>query len=707
MVVVFKKKTGRPAAMTGFLLTLFLLLCFSMAGAKEPPVRVACIGNSVTYGWGVKARETSAYPSQLQQLLGTGYIVRNFGHSGATVVKKGHNPYYKSEAFTDMLTFRPDIAVIHLGLNDTDPRNFPGYRDAFIPDYNWLIDTIKKINPNVKIYVCSLTPIFTGHSRFLSSTADWYQELQEKIRTIAATNQLSVIDLREALHNRPDLFPDAATLHPNETGAAVIAQTVYQYLTGNFGGLQLPPLLTQNMVLQRQQPIRIRGIANAGTMVSVKFMNMERRAAAGNDGRWQIVFPASEATRIPQEMKIRNEQKTIRLQNILIGDVWLCSGQSNMYFPLSQSTGADRILNQSDPALPLRMFKYTLFAETDNRSWTPEELTRANNLDFFSGSWITNTKAAASDFSAVGYIFGLEIMNKEQVPVGVIEAAVGGSPLISWVSRHTLESNPLFTPVFKNWRQSDYLMQWCRQRADVNLKNATSVFQRHPYEPAYNFEAAIAKLLPYPIKGIIWYQGESDAENAELYQKLFPVLVNDWREKWHKQLPFYYVQLSSIKRPSWNYFRDMQRKLLTGLDNSGMAITSDLGDTADVHYKNKIPVGQRLARLALNKTYHKNIIASGPLLRSVKVNGGYAKIRFDDASGLKTSDNKPLSGFQMITDKGRFIPAIALIKNDKVIIALPKGIQVKKIAYGWEPFTRANLVNKAALPASTFIQSLK
>ncbi|MCF3109376.1 GDSL-type esterase/lipase family protein [Niabella sp. CC-SYL272] len=707
MVIPVKIKPGHPFIANRLLLTLLLLTLFRTSDAKERPVRVACIGNSVTFGWGLNAPETTAYPSQLQQLLGATYIVKNFGHSGATVLSKGHNPYFRTRAFSNMMDFGPDIAVIHLGLNDTDPRDFPGYRDEFTPDYNRLIDTIKKKNPGVKIYICSLTPIFTGHSRFLSSTFTWYWELQEQIQNIAISNNLRIIDLHKVLHNRPDLFTDAATLHPNESGAAMIAKTVYQHLTGNFGGLQLPPLFTQNMILQRDEPIRIWGLANAGTPVSIKFMHMRRCVAAGYDGKWQVFFPASKGMHTPQEMEIHNEQKTIRLQNILIGDVWLCAGQSNMYFPLSQSTGGDRISAQANPARPLRLFNYTTLAETDNRVWTPEELKRANNLDFFSGSWATNTKAAASGFSAIGYTFGTEIMSKEQVPVGLIEVAVGGSPLISWVSRHALESNPLFAPAFKNWRQSDYLMQWCRARVDVNLKNATSVFQRHPYEPAYNFEAAIAKLLPFPIKGIIWYQGESDAENAELYQKLFPVFVTDWRKKWNKHLPFYYVQLSGINRPSWNHFRDTQRKLLADLGNSGMVVTSDLGDPEDVHYRNKIPVGLRLARLALNKTYHKNVTASGPMVRLIKTNGTEVQVCFDYAAGLKTADGKPLRGFQLVTAKGLFIPVTALIKNNAVTIRLPKATPVKKIAYGWEPYTNANLVNKDGLPASTFIKPLK
>lgn len=683
----------------------FLFFVFSFhSNAQNPVVKIACVGNSVTYGYGLKDPATNSYPSLLQQTFGGKYVVGNFGHSGATLLRKGHNPYYKTKAFSDMLQFKPDIAVIHLGLNDTDPRNFPNYRDAFISDYSWLIDTIKKTNPGVKIYICSLTPIFSDHPRFVSSTYDWYWILQQKIKEVATIHNLSLIDLNGALFNRPDLFPDQ--LHPIEEGATIIANTVYQNLTGNFGGLQLPDLFTNNMVLQRNEPIKIWGKANAGTIVQVKFLHQQKTTKVDNDGNWQIVLPASKAVLQPQVLEIINENKTIQLNNILIGDVWLCSGQSNMYFSVSESVGANSILSNANESVSLRLFNYKPLAETDNRAWTAAELQKTNELNFFSGSWQLNSKQNVAGFSAVGYVFGSEIYKEEKVPIGLIEIAVGGSPLISWVSRRSLESSPLFVQSFKNWTKSDFIMQWCRERAAVNIKEASNSLQRHPYEPSYNFEAAIAKLAPFPIKGFAWYQGESDAENAELYQKLFPLFVKDWRNQWGIDLPFYFVQLSSIDRPSWNYFRDAQRKMLAIVPNSGMAVSSDWGDRKNVHPKNKIPVGQRLARLALHQTYHKNMIPSGPIFQSIKKIDNRIEINFTHAIGLKTADGLALRGFEVYTDQGDFVTVSAQIKNEKIIINIPKNTIVKKIAYAWQPFTTANLVNRDGLPASTFIETL-
>lgn len=688
-----------------FFISIIILINNFLFG--QNPIKIACIGNSVTYGYGLADPAIQSYPALLQKKMGNSYLVKNFGHSGATLLRKGHNPYYKTKAFADALNFKADIAVLHLGLNDTDPRNFPNYRDDFIPDYNWLIDTLKKSNPEMKIYVCQLTPIFTGHSRFLSSTFTWYHELQQSISRAAAVNKTPVINFYSALHNRPDLFTDVPTLHPNEAGAAKIAEVVYQHIIGNFGGLQIPNVFNNNMVLQRDKPITIWGKANAGTLVSVSFTNITKKMLVDAEGNWVVRFPAMKANTIPQKMVIINNGRQIIFSNILVGDVWLASGQSNMYFSLAQTKSGDSLAGIATKQKNIRLLKYRPYAETDNTAWDSAALKKANDLDFFSGIWKMNEMSAAKEFSGVAYAFAAKIQKEINVPVGIIEIAVGGSPQISWVSRLALESDPLFEPAFKNWRSSDYIMQWCRERANTNLKSASFSFQRHTYEPSYNFEAGIEKIVPFTIKGIIWYQGESDAENAELYKKLFPVFVKDWRNQWKENLPFYFVQLSSIERPSWNYFRDIQRQLLNEIPNSGMAVTTDLGDRTDVHYKDKIPVGNRLAILALKNTYHRKIVSEGPLLDTILINKNTAVISFTNADGLKAANGTALDGFEIIDNKGLFHRSAAIIQNNKILLRLPENIVVKKIVYGWEPFTRANLVNAAQLPASTFLYELK
>lgn len=689
-----------------FILLSFVLLPATLA-AQSHKIKVACIGNSVTYGYTLSDPSTQSYPALLQQRLGSGYEVRNFGHSGATLLRKGHRPYDKTPEFREALNLHADIAIIDLGLNDTDPRDWPAYRDDFMRDYRWLIDTLRASNPRMKVYICTLTPVFTGHPRFMSSTLSWYTEVQKLIPVIARQNGATLVDLYGPLHDRPDLFTDPPTLHPNRKGAAKLSDIVYCYLTGDYGGLQLADIFSDNMVLQRGRPVCFWGTANAGTMVKVRFNKQTRSAVTAASGKWKVTFPSMKGGHKTWTAVISDKGKTMTLRNMLVGDVWLCAGQSNMYFPLAQSTGGHVAASRAGRK-DLRLFRYVPYAETTAAPWDSAALAKADDLDFFSGTWKRDDSLSASAFSAVGYYFGRRILEKEDVPVGLIELATGGSPLISWLDRRTLETHPLFEPALHDWLHSDYIMGWCRRRAAVNLKDATSPYQRHPYDPCFNFEAGIAKITAFPIKGVIWYQGASDADNPELFSRLFPVFVKDWRRSWGYDFPFYYVQLSSLDRPSWNHFRDAQRRLLKVIRApAGMAVTIDLGDSTNVHYPDKKPVGLRLADLALNRTYHeKQIVATGPAVEEAKKRGDSIVVSFGSAAGLTTSDSRPLRGFELIDEEGDFLPVHAVIRGNQVRMAVPSGKVISRVVYGWKPFTRANLVNGAKRPAPTFMMKL-
>ena len=690
------------------LLGFFFLLYAPSPSLFAQTIKVACVGNSVTYGYGLTDPATESYPAVLQGLLGNSYTVRNFGHSGATLLKNGHRPYYKTKEFQKAIAMHPDIVVIHLGLNDTDPRDFALYRDQFIPDYSWLIDTFRQVNPKARIYICKMTPIFTGHPRFMSSTQTWYKKVQQSIEKVAQINHVPLIDLYRHFHDRPDLITDKPTLHPNKAGAAALARVIYQHLTGRFGGLKLPDIFTPGMVLQRDQPVKIWGTADAGATVSVSFQGEEKKCIASFNGHWQISLAPQKANATPQAMTVSDGRQKIRLSNILIGDVWLAAGQSNMLFTVKEADKADSLIDHSGLKKGvLRLFNDKNLTATDNVIWDTAVLNKTDRLQFFNGHWAAPTPEAIAAFSAVGYVFGNEIACKQDIPVGIIEVAVGGAPLLSWVDRAALENDPLFEPSLNDWLHSDYLMEWCRQRAAKNLRLSTAAYPRHPYEPAYNYEAGIAKIAGLPLKGIIWYQGESDADNAPLYAKLFPLLVKSWRHNWHRpDLPFYYVQLSSLDRPSWNYFRDEQRKLQYLIPHSKMVVTSDLGDSLNVHYTDKIPVGKRLAKVALKETYHLDVEDQGPVVENIRraISQGNSELilHFSHASGLRAEGGAPLRGFKIIDQFGNLREVQGKIRGTEVQLQLPEGAVATSVVYGWEGFTRANSINQAGLPASTF-----
>lgn len=687
-----------------FLLFLLTFFCFSFnVFAQNKIIKVACIGNSVTYGYGLKNPSTESYPSQLQEMLGEKYEVKNFGHSGATLLRKGHNPYYKTKEFEEAIQFTPDIAIIHLGLNDTDPRNWNNYSNDFKSDYAWLLDTLRKGNPDVKLYICLMTPIFNDHPRFRSGTRDWYWQIQNDIPEISKANHTGLIDLHTPFYFHPNLFPDA--LHPNKEGTVILAKTVYSAVTGNCGGLQMPDVFANNMVLQRNKSIPIFGTANANEEISISFYNQTKKTKADSDGKWKIIFDALPAGG-PYTLSVKSKDKKIEFKNILMGDVWLCSGQSNMLFRLNQSYDGKRaIVNSTNKKI--RLFQLNAIEETNDAAWDSAILDKTNKLQYFAGDWKECSPENASTFSAISYFFGKKIQQEENVPIGLIQVAVGGAPIVSFMSRHTMEFDNLLVNELYDWRKSDFIMPWVRERASKNLELSKYPKQRHPYEPCYNYEAGISQFINTPIKGILWYQGESDAHNVDLYAYNFKKLITDWRNQWKENLPFYFVQLSSIDRPSWPYFRDMQRKVSFEIPNTFMVVSSDFGDSLNVHPTHKQPVGERLALLALKNSYHKNIVASGPIVEKAFQSGKAIVIDFSNAKKLKVRNNEPLTGFEVMNEKGEIILLKAGIKNNKVILYLDKNEKISKVLYAFKPFTNANLENEAGLPASTFSIDVK
>ena len=682
-------------------LFFFFFLVLSFLGfAQKKTIKVACIGNSITYGYLLGNRERDAYPSVLQKKLGKPYVVGNFGKSGATLLSKGHRPYIEQEEYKQALAFAGDIVVIHLGINDTDPRNWPNYRDDFIPDYLTLIHSFKKVNPKAHFLIALMTPIGHTHPRFESGTRDWHTEIQQAIESIAKEANAQLIDFHSPLYAYPQLLPDA--VHPNAEGAAMIAQVVYSAITGDYGGLQLPAIYGDNMVLQHGKPFVIEGIANAGARVDLSIGTQHYSTTATVNGQWQVHLSPLKAKET-YTLNIRSGKESKVFKNIIAGDVWLCSGQSNMEFTLDQtSTGANDI--QQATYSNIRFCDMKARWRTDAVQWSNTALDSINHLQYFtSAQWQTCSPETAGRFSAVGYYFGKKLQEETDIPIGLICNAVGGSPIEAWVDRHTLERN--FPRILNDWRNNDFIMDWVRKRAGENIAKATDKNQRHPYEPCYLYEASIAPLKSLAIKGVVWYQGESNAHNKDAYSKLFTLLVESWRNTWNQaDMPFYYVQLSSINRPSWGWFRETQRRLLYSSPHLGMAVSYDCGHPTDVHPKNKRPIGERLAYWALYDSYnHKDIVPSGPLCKSVLFSETVAILDFDYSEGLQSNDGKALRSFEVAGSNGIFYPATAHIVGNKIEVSSIQVTHPVQVRYGFSPFTDGNLVNGAGLPASTFL----
>lgn len=680
---------------------LLLMVLTAVAGGK---IKVACVGNSVTWGMTITDREKNCYPAQLQKLLGDKYEVRNFGHSGTTLLQHGHRPYVDQQEYQDALNFKADLVIIHLGLNDTDPRNWPEYSEEFNADYIRLIDSFRQANPKAKIWICLMTPIFDRHPRFESGTRDWHAQIQKHIRQVATATRVPLIDLNTPLYSRPDLLADA--IHPNAEGAKIIAEAVYGALTGNYGGLSLSPLYTDGMVIQRNKPIVFRGKANAGETVKVNFNGHMLSAITNDAGKWKITFPAEKAGG-PYKAQISTKKEKLTIKDIYVGEVWLCSGQSNMELPVNAVQSKAQDLNEADSQTRLHLFNMSAIYPTTAVAWSPNACDSVNRHQYLHiGPWRNCSRESLGGFSAVAYHFGKKLADSLQVPVGIICNAVGGTTTESWIDRHTLEQR--MPAILRDWYHGDFGMKWARERALQNISVSKNPLQRHPYAPAYMFETGMLPLKGYSIKGVVWYQGESNAHNMELHERLFPMLQKSWRNFFHNpELPFYFVQLSSLNRPSWPRFRDSQRRMASRLRNTWMAVTTDVGDSLDVHYTNKKPVGERLGLQALHHSYDYNIESDGPICHSVSVKDNGLELQFIHAKSLSAKGGR-LIGFEVAGADGIYYPAEAQITSSNTILVRSSSVtRPLYVRYGWQPFTRANLVNEVGLPCSTFQWAVK
>lgn len=658
--------------------------------------RVACIGNSVTYGTGVAGRDTNAYPAVLQSMLGNRFTVGNFGRSGATLLKKGFRAYCQTEEFKAVLSFRPEIAVIHLGLNDTDPRAWPDHRDEFIADYLWLIDTLRSLGTE-KFFIAKLSPIFNGHKRFKAGTRDWYWQIQDRIEEVAGLSGSTLIDFYAPLKNRPDLLPD--NLHPDAEGARMLANAVYQAITGDYGSLSLPQAWSDNMVLQRDRIISLHGTAERNVPVNVSVAGRNYFARASETGKWAVMIDPLRAGG-PYELLVTTAKDTVRVRNILAGEVWFCSGQSNMEWPVSLSLGWEET-RESCADKNLRIINFSRRPLDWNQPWDSITLKEINNLDFFvEGTWSAASPESLSDFSAVAYYFGRKLREELGVPVGLIEMAVGGSPAEAWIERKALEMHPQLVDLLYDYRKSEFSEPWVKNVITTTLQLTGNPRQRHPFEPAYLFESGLSLIAGFPVKGFLWYQGESNANFPELYEVMFPEMVRNWREAWgDSTLPFYFAQLSGLNRPSWPEFRETQRRIAAIVPESGMVVTADVGHPTDVHPRDKKSVGERFASLALNDTYGFRKAGRSPEPVLAGRRGTKVVVTFRHSGRLKTSDGLPVREIEVSDSGNNFKPATARIRRNHLEIDAPGAVAVR---YGWKPYSEGNLTGESGLPVSTF-----
>jgi sialate O-acetylesterase len=476
-------------------------------------------------------------------------------------------------------------------------------------------------------------------------------------------------------------------------------------------------LFTNNAVFQRGVEVPVWGKADDNEKVTVEFNGQKLETVAVN-GKWLVKLKPMKENATPQNLIISGNN-TLTFKNILIGEVWLCSGQSNMERQLGLRPFQKPILNWQAEAKDAANYpQIRQFAVPRNPS--------AGKVEDVNGKWAVCDSITVKSFTAVGFFFGRFLAQKLNVPIGLLFSAVGGTPAEKWTSRECLELNPALKNIVDNYEKSIIRFPEALKKYKLNEDSLIATWKRDttaariankpqprkpsvPVEPTKSgdcgglFNGMISPLIPYAMKGVIWYQGEANCNREKQYQTLFPAMIADWRQKWNiGDFPFLFVQLAPF-RTNTPELREAQLLTSKTVNKSAMVVTLDCGDTLDIHPANKKPVGQRLALAARALAYGETKLEySGPVYESVRFTGKEAEITFShSASGLVAKDGN-LTGFSISSDGKKFVQAKAIIKNNKVIVSSDLISTPQAVRYAFRNCATGNLFNKEGLPASPF-----
>jgi sialate O-acetylesterase len=478
--------------------------------------------------------------------------------------------------------------------------------------------------------------------------------------------------------------------------------------------LRLPMMIGDHSVLQRQVPIHIWGWASAGEHVSVTLHAQSRSADADTYGEWSMWLQPEQAGG-PYTLTVSGtapDSHPLSITDILIGDVWVASGQSNMELPLRGFPGSAVIKNAEQEIAAADQPQIRLLRIDHKVSDVP--------TDDIANSWTLCTPQTAAEFSAVAYFFGRAINHHEHIPIGLIDSTWGGTPIESWMSLDALGDDASFMPVFAararfaNEQSRLAEVKAAEEREDIAAAQAHQPKPEHPWHPFESswvpsdlYNGMIAPLTQYSIKGFLWYQGEANSspERAPLYAKLFPAMIADWRAQWRQgDLPFLYVQISSFHSDGedWGAIRDAQRRTLS-VAHTAMAVSLDVGDVSNVHPSDKQTVGARLALAARGMVYHDSSGYSGPAFRQATIEPGGMRVWFDAASGgLRTDAPIFESAFELAGDDHKFVRAHAVVDGETVLVTSTEVRNPRYVRYAWANESKGGLYNQAGLPASTF-----
>ncbi len=452
----------------------------------------------------------------------------------------------------------------------------------------------------------------------------------------------------------------------------------------------LPSVFSDGMVLQQNSRVPIFGKAAPEETVTVEFAGQKKTATVDSSSHWKIMLDPMPASSTPRKMTIRcSNHPPIQYSDLLVGEVWLCSGQSNMEMsmqPFPPWHGGTLNYQQEIAAADYPAIR---FFYVEKRASRKPEFTCG-------GQWETCRPATAAGFPAAAYFFARRLHTELDVPIGVINSSWGSTAIESWMPLKALESSSDFKMIV------DHLESAMQQREPDGRKDFSL--------PTACYNGLIAPVVPYALRGVIWYQGEANAPWPEIYERLFTAMIHSWREQWSQpEMPFYFVQLASLDTDAyagltpdkWARLRQSQLAALS-LTNTGMAVAADISDPNQIHPRNKQAVGRRLAFWALAKCYGKNIAFSGPIYKSMAIDGNEITVSFDCTNGGLMARSDALDGFAVAGKDRNFVKAQARIDGDTVVVSSSEIQEPVSVRYGWTDHMHCSLYNEAQLPASPF-----
>jgi len=453
--------------------------------------------------------------------------------------------------------------------------------------------------------------------------------------------------------------------------------------------IRLPKIFSDHMVVQRQQPITIWGWADPNESIRASLHDVSAESVADEDGFWQIEL-APLAAGGPYELKVAGAEASVLINQVHVGEVWLCSGQSNMEWPLKRT-----LVGETDEA---RQAELEQFRNSRIRLFNVAHVTAEKPAEDLANAttWQEASPESAANFSAVAYHFAAQILQQldaggaenQELVIGLIDSSWGGTAVEAWTPRPALQADPQFKPLLEHWKGNG---------------------EANPNRPGSLYNGMIAPLQRFSIRGTIWYQGEANVGRGHQYLALFKTLIKSWREKFGESMPFYFVQLAPYRyagRPpeALAELRDAQLKVLKQMSHTGMAVTTDVGNLEDIHPRNKKEVGRRLALWALAKVYGRDeLVYSGPIYESAEAKDGAMLVTFSCVGEGLTSSDGELDWFSIAGEDGKFVPAQAVIVDRKTVkVYSPDVPSPKYVRFAWNDSAQPNLRNQEGLPASPF-----